>query len=157
MRVVLVLILGLGAISAVTVFADKRRLNSSAKALGLDAPGVRVIDCPGPMLRFAVKTEEGSVYVVNDIKASPIRLRLEDIAGCEFADGGNRSLGLGGALFGEAAAGVLSGKARGSVLRILMKDPEHRPVEYRLSRSTYQEDFRIFAKEVEALLEEYAE
>lgn len=157
MRIVLVLILGAVALAAFSVFNDKRRLAGSAKALGLDAPGVRLIDCPGPMLRFALKPEEGVVYVVNDLKASPVRLRLEDIAGCEFTDGGEKGFGLGSALVGEAAASALSGRNGGSVLRILLKDADRRPVEYRLTRSTYQEDFRIFAREVRALLEEFGE
>ena len=157
MRVVLVLILGVAALAAFGVFNDRRRLRENTRALGLDAPNVRLIDCPGPMLRFALKPEEGEVCVVYDLRAAPVRLRLEDIAGCEFVDGGGKGNGLGGALFGEAAASALSGGSGGSVLRILLKDPERKPVEYRLSRSTYQEDFRIFAREVKALLEEYRE
>ena len=157
MKIVLVLILAAFAFAAVSVAFDKHRMKQSTKALGLDAPGVRVIDCPGPMFRFAVKPEEGIAWVLCGVKASPVSLPLADIAGCEFVDGGRRPYGLGGALVGEAAAAAFSGKNGGSVLRILPRDPEQKAVEYRLDRSSYYEDFRIFAREVEALLEEFAE
>ena len=156
MKIVLVLILAAFALAAVSVAFDKHRMKQSAKALGLDAPGVRVIDCPGPMFRFAVKPEEGVAWVLCGVKASPVSLPLADIAGCEFVDGGRRPYGLGGALVGEAAAAAFN-KTGGSVLRILLKDPDQKTVEYRLDRSSYYEDFRIFARDVEALLEEFAE
>ena len=157
MKLVIVLILGALAVAAVSVAFDRRRMRERTKALGLDAPNVRVIDCPGPMFRFAVKPEEGIAWVICGVKVPPVSIPLEDIAGCEFLDGGRRPYGLGGALVGEAAASALGGKNGGSVLRILRKDPENKPVEYRLDRSTYYEDFRIFAREVKALLEEFAE
>ncbi len=157
MRLVLVLLLAAAAAAAVSVFADRRRMKNHARALGLDSPGVRVVDCPGPMLRFAVKPEEGTAWVVNDIKGSPTCIPLEDIAGCEFLEGGSRSAGLAGMLVGEAAAGALRGQAGGSVLRILRKDPDLPAVEYRLRKPTYQEDFRMFAGEVAKLIGEYAQ
>ena len=154
MKLVIVLILGALAAAAVSVAFDRRRMRENAKALGLDAPGVRVIDCPGPMFRFAVKPEEGIAWVISGLKVPPVSIPLEDIAGCEFLDGGRRPYGLGGALVGEAAASALSGKGQPGVLRILRKDPEQKAVEFRLDRPSYSEDFRIFAKEVSALLEE---
>lgn len=157
MKIVLLLVLAAFAFAAVSVAFDKHRMKQSAKALGLDAPGVRVIDCPGPMFRFAVKPEEGIAWVLSGVKASPVSLPLAEIAGCEFIDGGRRPYGIGGTLVGEAAADALSGRTRGSVLRILRKDPDQKAVEYRLDRSSYYEDFRIFAREVKALLEEFAE
>ena len=157
MRIVLILILAAFALTAVSVAFDRQRMKQSARALGLDAPGVRVIDCMGPMFRFAVKPEERVAWMICGGKASPASLPLADIAGCEFIDGGRRSQGIGGALMGEAAAVALSGRGQGSVLRILRKDPEGKPVEYHLDRSTYYEDFRIFAKQVEELIEELAE
>ena len=157
MKIVLVLVAALMVFAAVSVSADRRKLRQSAKALGLDAPGVRVIDCGALALRFALKPEEGCVYVIRDLGASPIRIPLEDVAGCEFLEYGERKRSLGRALAGEAVANYMSGHSPLAVLRILRKDPEQDAVEYRLTKSTYYDDFRIFAKEVKALVEEYAE
>ena len=143
--------------AAVSVSSQRRKLRQSALSLGLDAPGVRVIDCGALALRFALKPEEGSIYVIRDIDASPIRIPLEDVAGCELLDYGERKRSLGRALAGEAVADYVSGNSPLAVLRILRKSPESDAVEYRLTRSTYYDDFRIFAKEVKALVEEYAE
>ena len=157
MRIILVLILAGVVAAAVSVFMDKRKMKEKARALGLDAPDVRVIDCQGPMFRFAVKPEERTAYVISGVNAVPVTIPLEDIAGCEFIDGGDRRFNLGSALVGEAAANYLGGAQPLAVLRILRRDPELDAVEYRLTKSTYYEDFRRFAKEVEKLLAEYLE
>ena len=155
MRIVLILILAAFALTAVSVAFDRQRMKQCARALGLDAPGVRVIDCMGPMFRFAVKPEERVAWVLSGVNAPPVRIPLEDLAGCELLDYGERKRTLGRALAGEAAAGALSGRASASVLRILRKDPDAAPAEFRLTKSTYQADFRIFAREVSELIGEY--
>lgn len=155
MRLLLVAAAALVIFAAVSVYSQRRKLRQSARALGLDAPGVRVIDCGALALRFALKPAEGSVYVIRDVNASPIRIPLEDVAGCELLDYGERKRSLGRALAGEAVADYLGGNSPLAVLRILRKDPEQDAVEYRLTKSTYYDDFRIFAKEVQALVEEY--
>ena len=76
MKIVLVLILAAFAFAAVSVAFDKHRMKQSTKALGLDGPGVRVIECPGPMFRFAVKPEEGIAWVLCGVKVSPVRSRV---------------------------------------------------------------------------------
>ncbi len=157
MKIVLVIILAVVAAAAVSVYADKRKMKQSARSLGLDAPGVRVIDCEGPMFRFAVKPEEGIVWVLSGPGAAPVSIPLEELAGCEFVDGGDKPFDLGTALVGSAAASALSGRKGGSVLRILRRDPDRPPAEYRLTRPTYREDFRRFARDVSALIEEYTE
>ena len=157
MKIVLVLVAALMVFAAVSVSADRRKLRQSAVSLGLDAPGVRVIDCGALALRFALKPAEGSVYVIRDLSASPIRIPLEDVSGCELLDYGERKRSLSRALAGEAVADYLGGNSPLAVLRILRKDPEQDAVEYRLTKSTYYDDFRIFAKEVKALVEEYVE
>jgi hypothetical protein len=157
MKLLLVVIAALAAFAAAKVAAERRKLRQSAGALGLDAPGVRVIDCENLAIRFAVKPEEGSVYVIHDIDAPPRRIPLEDLAGCELLDFGERKRSLGRVLAGEAAADHLSGHAPLAVLRILRRGPEPDPIEYRLTKPTYYEDFRIFAKKVSALVEEYTE
>ncbi len=157
MKLVLVLIAALLIYAGFTVTADRRRLQQSARALGLDAPGVRVVDCEGLSLRFAVKPEEGVVWIVNGPNAQPVSLALEELAGCELLDYGDRKRSLGRVLAGEAAANYLSGAKPLAVLRILRRGPEPDAVEYRLAKSTYYDDFRIFAKEVEKLLAEYLE
>ena len=157
MWIIIVIVLALIAAAALSLWNDKRKMQANYRELGLDAPGARVVDCAGPMFRFAVKPEEGIAWVVSGLKVPPVSIPLADIAGCEFLDGGRRPYGLGGALVGEAAASALGGKNGGSVLRILRKDPDSAPVEYRLDRSTYYEDFRLFAKEVKELIEEFAE
>ena len=157
MRILLVLIAAAVILAAVSVGFDRRRMAQSARALGLDAPGVRTADCPGPMFRFAVKPEAGMAYLFFGAKTAPLGIPLADIAGCEFIDGGSRPQGMGGFLVGEAAADALSGRSRGSVLRILRRSPDSPPAEFRLVKSTYHEDFRIFAREVEKLLAEYTE
>ncbi|MBR3557092.1 MAG: hypothetical protein IKN89_14395 [Oscillospiraceae bacterium] len=157
MKIILVVIAAVLIYAVFTVAADRRKLKQSARALGLDAPGVRAVDCEGLSLRFAVKPEEGAAYVIRDVNASPVRIPLEDLAGCELLDYGERKRTLGRALAGEAAADYLSGHSPLAVLRILRRDPALDAVEYRLTRSTYYDDFRIFAKEVKALVEEYAE
>ena len=155
MRLLLVAAAALVIFAAVSVYSQRRKLRQSARALGLDAPGVRVIDCGALALRFALKPAEGSVYVIRDVNASPIRIPLEDVSGCELLDYGERKRSLGRALAGEAVADYLGGNSPLAVLRILRKDPEQDAVEYRLTKSTYYDDFRIFAKEVKALVEEY--
>ena len=157
MRIILVLILAGVVAAAVSVFMDKRKMKEKARALGLDAPDVRMIDCPGPMFRFAVKPEERTAYVISGVNAAPVSIPLEDIAGCEFIDGGDRRFNLGSALMGEAAASALSGKGQPGVLRILRKAPDSAPAEFRLLKATYSEDFRIFAKQVSELIEEFKE
>ena len=161
MLIAAVLFLALIAAAAFTVFRDRRRQQRTARALGLDEPGVRVVDCEGPMFRFAVKWDEGNAYAVNDIGQAPIRIPLTEIAGCEFSDGGDRSRGVGASvgrfLVGGAAVDAMDEGLRGTVLRIYRKDPGSRTVEFRLKRSTYLEDFRRFAKEVTALVEEITE
>ena len=157
MRIVLVLVLAGVVAAAFSVFKDRRKMKEKARALGLDAPGVRIVDCEGPMLRFAVKPEERTAYLICGVNAAPVTVPLEDIAGCEFIDGGERRSGIGSALVGAAAADALSGKTQWSVLRILRKDPEEDAVEYRLTTPTYREDFRIFAKQVSELIEEFRE
>ena len=148
------------AVAAIGFFRDKRRQERTAKALGLDGPNVRVVDCEGPMFRFAVKWDEGVAYAVNDVNASPIRIPLEEIAGCEFTGGGGGSEGIGRAVgrfvVGGAVADAMDGSLRGTSLRIYTKERERSMVEYRLRRSTYLPDFRRFAKEVSALVEEIA-
>ena len=155
MRIVLILILAAFALTAVSVAFDRQRMKQCARALGLDAPGVRVIDCIGPMFRFAVKPEERVAWVLSGVNAPPVRVPLGDIAGCEFLEGGEGRPGIGSALVGEAAAGALSVRASASVLRILRKDPDAAPAEFRLTKPTYQADFRIFAREVSELIGEY--
>ena len=157
MRIVLILILAAFALTAVSVAFDRQRMKQCARALGLDAPGVRVIDCIGPMFRFAVKPEERVAWVLSGVNAPPVSIPLEDLAGCELLDYGERKRTLGRALAGEAAADYLSGRSPLAVLRILRRSPDSPPAEFRLAKSTYYEDFRIFAKEVKALVEEYAE
>ena len=157
MRIVLILILAAFALTAVSVAFDRQRMKQCARALGLDAPGVRVIDCMGPMFRFAVKPEERVAWVLSGVNAPPVRVPLGDIAGCELLDYGERKRTLGRALAGEAAADYLSGRSPLAVLRILRRDPDRDAVEYRLTKSTYYEDFRIFAAEVEKLLADYTE
>ena len=98
MLIVLVLFLAVAAVAALGFFRDKRRQERTAKALGLDGPGVRVVDCEGPMFRFAVKWDEGVAYAVTDVNASPIRIPLEEIAGCEFTGGGGGSESIGRAV-----------------------------------------------------------
>ena len=157
MKLVLVLAAALVVFAAVSVSSQRRKLRQSARALGLDAPGVRVIDCGALALRFALKPSEGSVYVIRDVNASPICIPLEDVAGCELLDYGERKRSLGRALAGEAVADYVGGNSPLAVLRILRRDPASDAVEYRIMKSTYYDDFRIFAKEVKALVEEYAE
>ena len=155
----LFLALALGA--AAGFFLDRRRQEQTAKALGLYEEGVRLVDCEGPMFRFAVKWEEGCAYAVTDVKAAPVRIPLEDIAGCEFSDGGTKAQGVGASvgrfIVGGAVADAMDEGLRGTALRIYRKEPGSRAVEYRLRRSTYLEDFRRFAKEVSALVEEITE
>ena len=81
MKIVLVSILAVVAAAAVSVYADKRKMKQSARSLGLDAPGVRVIDCEGPMFRFAVKPEEGIAWVLSGPGAAPVSIPLEELAG----------------------------------------------------------------------------
>ena len=157
MKIVLVLIAAVVVFAAVSVASERRKLRQSAVSLGLDAPGVRVIDCEALSLRFALKPEEGRAYVIRDVNAPPIRIPLEDLAGCELLDYGERKRSLGRVLAGEAVADYVSGHAPLAVLRILRRDPELDAVEYRLTKSTYYDDFRIFAREVEKLLAEYLE
>jgi hypothetical protein len=157
MKLLLVLIAAVLIYAVFSVAADRRKLRQSARALGLDAPGVRRADCPGLLLCFAVKPEEGVAWVIAGVNAAPVSVPLEDLACCELLDYGERKRRLGRALAGEAAANYLGGEKPLAVLRILRRDPELDAVEYRLTKSTYYEDFRIFAKEVQALVEEYAE
>ena len=160
MLIVLVLFLAVAAVAVIGFFRDKRRQERTAKALGLDGPNVRVVDCEGPMFRFAVKWEEKVAYAVNDVNAPPIRIPLEEIADCEFTGGGGGSEGIGRAVgrfvVGGAVADAMDGSLRGTSLRIYTKERERSMVEYRLRRSTYLPDFRRFAKEVSALVEEIA-
>ena len=160
MLIVLALFLVLAAAAAIGFFRDRQRQQRTAKALGLDEPGVRVVDCEGPMFRFAVKWEEGVAYAVTDVNAAPIRIPLKDIAGCEYSGGGGRSESVGRAVgrfvVGGAVADAMDGSLRGTALRIYTKDRERCTAEYRLRRSTYLEDFRRFAREVSALVEEIA-
>lgn len=157
MKLVLIAFLALAVAAAVSVTLDRQKLRRSAGALGLDAPGVRSVDCQGPMLRFAVKPEEGIAYVINDVNAPPVSIPLADIDGCEYVDYGERRRGLGRALAGDLVADRIGGQVPLAVLRIRLKDPERDAAEYRLTRTTYREDFRIFAGKVEKLLAEYAE
>ena len=155
MKLLLVLAAALVLFAAVKVAGERRKLRQSARALGLDAPGVRVVDCEALSLRFALKPEDGSVYVIRDVNASPICIPLEDVAGCELLDYGERKRSLGRALAGEAVADYMSGHSPLAVLRILRRGPGSDAAEYRLTKSAYLEDFRIFAAEVEKLLAEY--
>ncbi len=157
MKLILVLLLAVFVFAAVSVTAERRRLRQSARALGLDGPGVRAAECPGLLMRFAVKPEEGTAWVISGGNAPPVSIPLEDVSGCELLDYGERKRSLSRALAGEAVAVYLGGNSPLAVLRILRKDPEQDAVEYRLTKSTYYEDFRIFAKEVEKLLGEYTE
>ena len=95
--------------------------------------------------------------MIRDVNASPVQIPLEDLAGCELLDYGERKRSLGRVLAGEAVADYVSGHSPLAVLRILRRSPDRDPIEYRLTKSTYYDDFRIFAKEVKALVEEYAE
>ena len=157
MKIVLVLAAALVVFAAASVSSQRRKLRQSARALGLDAPGVRVIDCGALALRFALKPSEGKVYVIRDVNASPICIPLEDVSGCEFLDYGERKRSLGRALAGEAVADYVGGNSPLAVLRILRRDPASDAVEYRLTKSMYYDDFCIFAAEVEKLLAEYLE
>lgn len=157
MKLLLVLIAAVLIYAVFSVAADRRKLRQSARALGLDAPGVRVVDCEGLSLRFAVKPEEGVVWIVNGPNAQPVSLALEELAGCELLDYGDRKRSLGRVLAGEAAANYLSGAKPLAVLRILRCGPEPDAVEYRLTKSAYYEDFRSFAGKVGKLLAEYSE
>ncbi len=157
MKLILAVIAAVVIYAVISVTGDRRKMAKSARSLGLDAPGVRRADCPGLLLCFAVKPEEGVAWVIAGANAAPVSIPLEDLAGCELLDYGERKRSLGRALAGEAAANYLGGEKPLAVLRILRRDPELDAVEYRLAKSTYYEDFRIFAKEVQALVEEYAE
>ncbi len=157
MKLVLALAAALVVFSAASVFSERRKLRQSARALGLDAPGVRAAECPGLLMRFAVQPEKGVAWVIAGADAPPVSIPLEELAGCELLDYGDRKRSLGRLLAGEAAANYLGGAKPLAVLRILRRDPGPDAVEYRLTKPTYYEDFRIFAKEVSALVEEYTE
>ena len=154
MRIVLIFIIAVAAAAAFSLYNDSRRMKAISGELGLDAPDARVVDCAGPMFRFAVRPDEGIAYVVNNIRMRPIRIPLSAVTGCEFIDRADRSSGIGQALVGGAVMDALEGGSKGSVLRILLDEPDRPSVEYRLSKSTYAEDFRVFAKEVSALIDE---
>ena len=104
-----------------------------------------------------MKPEERVVWIINGPNAQPVSFPLEELAGCELLDYGERKRSLGRALAGEAAANYLGGAQPLAVLRILRRDAELDAVEYRLAKSTYYDDFRIFAGKVEKLLAEYLE
>ena len=154
MKIILVFILAVVAAAGVSLFNDSRRMRANSEELGLDALDAQVVDCSGPMLRFAVKWDEGNAYAVNDIRLRPIRIPLGAITGCEFVGGDDRSSGIGQALVGGAVMSALEGGRKGSVLRILLSDPDRPQVEFRLTKPSYAEDFRIFAREVSALVDE---
>ena len=160
MWIILILVAAAVVAAVVGYLADSRKMKANVKALGLDAPDARMIECTGPMFLFAVKWDEGNAYAVNNIKEPPIRIPLSSIVGCDFDDGGQQDEGLGKAVgrffVGGAVADAMDGKLRGTVLRIVMNDPERPVVEYRLRRATYADDFRRFGMQVRRLVREIA-